>query len=313
SVEPPEVSTIAADAGVPAHPVGPASHGGALDTWVSAAGSGPTVPPSRHRRRGRVLVAAAVAVVFAAAAVGAGVVASGNSSTSTGSTGDAATASRLVREALAAATGAGTFHYVSVSASQGVSQTTIGDAAPDRGRQEITIGSTETFTVLVIGTTVYFQGNAASMQDQLELDPVVAQQHAEQWISLQPSDAPYQSVYAAVTTASALSDSVTISAQEQLAPTTVDATRVIPIEGALLPVDQTPTRGTAHLYVRARGSPLPVSFTASGVVSGQATTFRTTFSEWGEPVVVQAPTGALAYSSVAIGGLGQNGNPTVLT
>jgi len=264
-----------------------------------------------------VLIAVAGVVVLAAVAVGVGIVASGGSSTSstssTGVVGGPAAASRLVRASLVAANGARTFHYVSVSTSQGITQTTIGDAAPDSGHQVITIGGTEDFTVLVIGTAAYFQGNAASMQDQLGLDPVVAQQHADQWISLQPSDAPYQAIYAAVTTAAALSDSVTISARAQLAPTTVDGTSVTPIRGTLTPVDQIPTRGTAHLFVRAKGSPLPVSFTGSGVVSGQATTFHTTFSQWGESVVVQAPAGAVAYSSVDIGGLNQNNNPSVLT
>jgi hypothetical protein len=300
---------------VPSDDTGPPSGGGSPDTWVSAFGADPDESISKPRRRRRRVLAITAAVVVGVAAVGvvASTSLSKSSSTSSGVVGGPAEASRLVRSSLAAATAATTFHYVSVSTSQGITQKTIGDAAPDRGRQVITIGSTEDFAILVVGTVAYFQGNAASMEDQLGLDAVVAQRHAGQWISLQPSDSPYHSVYQAVTTASALSDSVTIAARARLAPTTVAGTTVTPIRGALTAVDQTPTRGTARLDIRAKGPPLPVAFTASGVVSGQATTFRTDFSQWGESVVVEPPPGALAYSSADIGGLNQNGNPTILT
>ena len=67
----------------------------------------------------------------------------------------------------------GSFHYVSQFTSQGVTQTTNGDAGPASGKQVITIGS-DTFTVLVVGPACYFQGNARQMVDQLGLPTALA-------------------------------------------------------------------------------------------------------------------------------------------
>jgi len=303
---------------------------GALDTWVGPTDVGPydapawPPPPSAsddasggtggvevHRRRRWWIVVAVVVVVVAGLVVGL-VVAGGGSSTESSSTaGGAAAARRLLAQSVAAAVRANTFHYVSTSTSAGVTQTTVGDAAPDQGSQVITIGA-HTFDILVIGTTAYFKGDAVTMQSQLDLDPVVAQQHAGQWISLQPSDSPYQSVYEAVTTQSALADSITISPTAVLPSTTIGQVAVTPIRGALTPVAQMPTKGTARLDI-ASSSHLPVQFTGSGSVDNQQAVESVVFSQWGESVSIAAPAGALAYSSIQIGGITPTPGGTVLT
>jgi hypothetical protein len=304
---------------VPPEPVAPEPiapedvvSGPVIDTWVSPAGAPAPREADRPRHPVRRLaVVALVVVVLAAAVVGALVFAGSTSTTTASVTGGPAAGSRLLHSSLAAATRAKTFHYVSTSTTAGVTQTTVGDAAPDRGRQFITIGS-HNFTILVIGTQAYFQGDAVIMQSQLGLDPVVAQQHAGQWITLQPSDSPYQSVYEAVTTQSALADSITIAPTAVLSTTAIGRTSVTPIRGTLTPVAQTPTTGTARLDVRT-ASHLPVRFSGTGTVNSQQTVLSVVFGQWGEPVVVVAPAGALAYSSLQIGGLNPGSGGTVLT
>jgi hypothetical protein len=318
----------------PDDPTGPSAAGPEADTWVSVpagaatgvaevsrsattgvgpvAGSGEGAgPPARPHRRRWLLVGAGV-VLVAAAVTAIAVTTTSGSSSPPSVTGGAVQAELLVRASLASAEAAGTFHYVSTSTTAGVTQTTVGDAAPDRGRQAITIGD-HSFAVIVVGTAAYFKGDAATLQAELGLDSLVAQAHAGQWISLAPSDNPYQSVYAAVTTKSALDDTVTIAGKSVLSDVTVGRVTVIPVRGLLTPVEQTPVTGTARLDVGSGRAHLPVRFTASGSVNNQQTTVSVTFGRWGEAVPVSAPAGAVPYSSLQVGGLNPGSGGVVLT
>jgi hypothetical protein len=279
-------------------------HAAVDDTDTSASGS-------RRPRRAVAIVSVALVAVLVVVAVGVGIgaVVRGGSST-TGAAAEEAT--RLLDESLKAAHHARTFHYQSTSTTAGVEQLTIGDAAPDRGSQAITIGS-HIIDIVVVGTEAFFKGDATVLQSQLGLDPRTAEQHADQWISLQPSDAPYQSVYTAVNTSSALADGITITPKRVLSAGHVDGVAVTSISGAIPPTDQTPESGTAQLDVSV-SSHLPVRFSSAGVVSGKRTMVRVDFGAWGERVPVDAPTGALPYSSLQIGAIPpEPGNPPILT
>jgi hypothetical protein len=285
---------------------------GVADVVVTSSAAGPGDEPGRARpHRRRRIVAVGSAIVLLAAGI-TGIVVASTGSSPPAVTGGAAAAERLVRTSLASAAAARTFHYVSTSTTAGVTQTTVGDAAPDRGQQTITIGD-HTFSVVVVGTTAYFKGDAATMQAELGLDQVVAQAHAGQWISLAPADNPYQSVYAAVTTKSALDDTITIAGRSVLADATIGTTTVTPVRGLLTPVDQTPVTGTARLDVRSGRPHLPVRFSGAGSANGQQTSLSVTFDKWGERVDVSAPVGAIAYSSLQIGGLNPGSGGVVLT
>ncbi|HUO49569.1 MAG TPA: hypothetical protein VMU09_12110 [Acidimicrobiales bacterium] len=295
----------------PGSPAGPPGGAGALLTVPPPDASGDEQSATPRRRRGR-LVAAVAFMVLVAAGVTALVVWSTSGSSTSSVTGGAVAAERLVRASIVSAEAARTFHYVSTSTTQGITQTTVGDAAPDRGHQTITIG-THTFEVVVVGTAAYFKGDATTMQAELGLDQLVAEAHAGQWISLAPSDSPYDSVYAAVTTKSALDDTVTIAGKSVLSHATIGRTTVTPVRGLLTPVDQTPITGTARLDVRSARPHLPVRFTGTGTSNNQQTTLNVVFSQWGEPVAVTAPAGAIAYSSLQIGGLNPGSGGVVLT
>jgi len=257
---------------------------------------------------------AAAVVLVAALAAGALWLATGGGTSS--SVSSAPAARRLVVSSLAAALSAGSFHYVSSSTSSGVQQLTVGNAASDHGMQVITV-SGDTFKVLVIGAACFFQGDATAMVENLGLSPAAAQTHAGQWISLATGDAPYQSVYAAVTTASALHDNVTFTPARLLTASTVAGHRVEVVQGPLKGVDGQVAKGTATLEVTAGGRHLPVSYTERGTVgSGTAAsslTFRIDFSGWGEAVPVTAPTGAIAFSSLPSAGGGQPGGTGPVT
>jgi hypothetical protein len=253
-----------------------------------------------------------VVVVAALVLAGVGFAVFGGSSTkvSPPTAPSAATSSasrQLLRSALAAAAGVDSFHYVAtstVSGPDGYSQRTVGDAGPNSGRQVITIGS-QRFTVLVVGTACYLSGNAPALTAQLGLSSSEATAHAGAWISLAKTDAPYASVYAAVTAPSALADNITVAPKDQLPNSRVDGRRVETITGAITPIEidgqRVAPKGTATLAVRARAPHLPVRYTQRATVNKQPSVSAVAFSRWGESVAETAPTGPVPYASLGTG------------
>ncbi|HXQ60214.1 MAG TPA: hypothetical protein VN799_08940 [Acidimicrobiales bacterium] len=265
------------------------------------------VPRPRRRR----LLTVVVVVIVVLALVGGGVaVFTGTNTTVSSPPGTAASpaARQLLQSALRAADAVGSFHYVassSLSGPNGGSSRTIGDAGPDSGRQVITSGA-QRFTVLVIGSACYLKGNAAALVANLDFSAADAATHAGQWISLARTDAPYASVYAAVTGPAAIADNVTVVPQSVLPTTTVGDRRVETVSGAIAPVtipgQSTPTpKGTATLAVRATAPHLPVRYTERGTLSRQQSSATVAFSQWGEPVHITAPVGAIAWAQVGAG------------
>ena len=213
-------------------------------------------------------------------------------------------AKRLARAALKSTIDGGSFHYVSTFTARGNTQTTVGDAGMTSGKQVVTIGS-DTFTILVIGTACYFQGDERQMVDNLFLPDSIAAAHAGQWISLAPGDPPYQSVYVAVTTRSALTANIAFAARQEAGTTRRAGYRVLAITGPMTNevVDGQVQRakGTADLYITTSLPHLPVQYTENGKINKVASKLVMTFSKWGEDLAVTAPTGAVTYSSLGAG------------
>ena len=240
-------------------------------------------------------------------AVAVGLIVTSTSSTVASRSNNAASislAQRLERSALRSTMLGGSFHYVSRFTSRGSTQTIVGDAGLSSGKQVITIGP-DTSTVLVIGTACYFQGNARQLVDQLGLPAGVAATYAGQWISLAPGDAPYQSVYVAVTTNSAITNNITFAPHQESGASKRSGYRVIGITGPITndtASGQTqPAKGTASLYVTSSSPHLPVEYTENGRVGKVASKLDLTFSSWGEPIALSTPPGAAPYSSLSSG------------
>jgi archaellum component FlaF (FlaF/FlaG flagellin family) len=213
-------------------------------------------------------------------------------------------AQRLVRAALRSTIAGGSFHYVSRLTSRGATQTIVGDAGPTSGKQVITVGP-DTFTVLVVGTACYFQGDERQLVDQLGLTITMAATYAGQWISLAPGDPPYQSVYVAVTTHSALQYDIEFAPHQESGVSRRSGYRVIGVTGPITNVPgngQTqPTKGTASLYVTSSAPHLPVEYTENGKVGKVTSKVDMTFSQWGEVVAEAAPPSAVGYASLSSG------------
>jgi len=257
-------------------------------------------------------VAVGLAVVVLVAAGVTLIVTSGSPSTTA-----SPIAQSLARVALKSTIDGGSFHYVSRFTSQGQTQTTVGDAGVFSGKQVITIG-TDTFTVIVVGAGCYFEGNERQMVEQLGLPVAIASSHAGQWISLSPGDAPYQSVYVAVTTRSALKANISFSPRQETGTSMRAGYRVLgitgPMKNEVVDGQLQRAKGTANLYVTKSRPHLPVEYTEKGKIDKFASTLVMTFSRWGEHLTVSAPHGAVSYASLGVGnGTTPSTGPPVLT
>ncbi len=270
-----------------------------------------SAPPSRTKT---VVLVVVLAVVLLGAAGISLIVTSGSKAAPPNSP----AARRLAKSALDSTIDGGSFHYVSHFTQKGQKgQTTVGDAGVSSGRQVITIGS-DTFSVLVNGVACYFQGDANQMELQLGLPTAIATAHAGQWISLAPGDLPYQSVYVAVTTRSAINANIAFAPDRESGTSTRAGYRVLGITGPM--VNQVVqgqllrAKGTANLYVTTSRPHLPVQYTENGTINKTKSSLVMTFSRWGEPVHVTAPKGAITYDSLGVGnGTTPTTGPPVLT
>jgi hypothetical protein len=234
-----------------------------------------TTPPRRSSR-----VLAAVALFVATGVVAAGIGVGGvllvrhiqgtqpgtpAPTARPGTSAGAAEARALYQQAVTA-TGASTgFHYVAVSTGADA-QTIVGDAGLTNGRQAITFVSnygTEQFTLLLVGTTVYFQGNTPALQDQLGVSAATAPNLQKEWVSVVAGDGGAQGPYSVLQpgiTSSSQSSQMPLSAQSS-AKLTIGGLSAIRISGVVPATPNVPA-GTGSLVI-AQNSDLPITYTSS--------------------------------------------------
>lgn len=300
---------------------------GSFDNWAfppqPPSWPQPPIQPPKRTARPLTLVAAIVATVLIGAVGGVAVAfatrsqptpAPGSSLTPGPGSPIASQASVLYQSALNATRAAPGFEYVSVST--GVqSETIAGVAGQAAGRQDITFNSSygsERFTLLLAGATVYFQGNAPAIEDQLGVAAANAPKLAGKWVSVVPGDGPY----------SVLELGITVGDQAQEMPllpasvTHVTAIGGVPATRILgtIPAQPGACEQTAHLDITA-SSGVPLSYVTSfTLANGTTAGTTTTYSQWGTAPAVSVPAAALAWSTLVSttppGGYGSGGAAT---
>ncbi len=220
----------------------------------------------------------------------------------------------LYQQAIAATRASVGFHYVAVS-SGGFPQTIIGDAGQSGGRQVITSTANygaEQFTLLLVGATVYFQGNVPALEDQLGVSSTSAPSLNGKWVSVVSGNGPYSVLQPGITAGSQADEAKLIPESSARARSTggFPATR---ISGTVPPNNNFPA-GIGYLDIAPR-TDLPITYASTVTVSSAVFRFTTTFSAWGSAPSVSAPTGAIAWSTLTTtappGGYGSGGTPGV--
>jgi hypothetical protein len=287
-------------------------------SWPSA----PQVPPPRRTARALTLVAAIIATVLIGAVGGVAVAFAtrdhqpspapgsnlppGSTSPTSPSTSQA---SALYQRALITTRGSNGFAYVSVSTGP-QSEIIAGVAGQLGGRQVITVESSygaEHFTLLLVGATVYFQGNTPAIEDQLGVAAAHAAKLAGKWVSVVSGNGPYSVLQPGITVADQAQEMPLVPSRlASLTTTGAPATRIL----GSLPVQTGPSQPARLDVVTA--SAIPLSYVQSFTVNGTTTTTTTTYSQWGTAPVVSAPSGAVAWSTLVTsrppGGYGNGGS-----
>lgn len=290
-------------------------------SWPSA----PQAPPPRRTSRALTLAAAIVATVLIGAVGGVAVAfatrthqpapAPGSSLPPVSTSPATLSASALYQRALITMRGSNGFAYVSVSSGP-QSEIIAGVAGQLGGRQVITFDSSygaEHFTLLLVGATVYFQGNAPAVEDQLGVAVANASKLAGKWVSVVSGNGPYVVLEQGITVADQAQEMPMVPSR--LTPVTTTGAPATRIVGSI-PTQAGPSQ-PAHLDV-ITASAIPLSYVAGfTTVNGTAGTTTTTYSQWGTAPSVSAPSGAVAWSSletsVPRGGYGNGGAPSAIS
>lgn len=251
-------------------------------------------------------MAAIAATVLIGAAAGIAVAFATRSPQSTPS-GASATPSALYHDALNAIRGAAGFHYVSQSTGP-ESETFVGDAGPSGGRQVITFNSnygTEQFTLLLVGATVYFEGNTPAIEDQLGVAAAKAPALQGEWVTVSQGDGPYKVVQPGITVSDQAQEIEFLPASA-VKVTTQDGTSAYRIAGSVA----TQQGVAAHLDITT-STHQPLAFVTAETIGGVSITSTTMFTNWGTAPTVTAPSGAVAWSTLGAtappGGYGTGG------
>jgi hypothetical protein len=197
----------------------------------------------------------------------------------------ARTPAALLAASLAAAKAQGSVHYVARAKFGDQTVSISGDAALDRGRQQITFsmsGQTGHGTVLVVQNTAYIKADAFTLTNYMQLPASLA----NRWLSVAHTNQDFKAVAEAVRLSSTL-DELKMTAPLRFVPgRSIAGTATVGISGK---APQSSLSGNATLYVRAGKTPLPVEqvSTESGGASDSVI-----FTHWKERVTVVAPAGA---------------------
>jgi hypothetical protein len=215
----------------------------------------------------------------------------------------------------AAAVASGSFHYVDRSTATGggpgLTSTQYGDAGRNEGVQYLN-SAAGNYEVIVVDSMAYMKADAMALESLLGVSPGLAQSLADRWISFAPSDAPYKATAADVTTDTTWNDPSN-SMTDDLPQTPVSVSGLFTRNGTSVQsvtyslhgsdtADDASYSGSETATFAATDPHLPsaIAERLTGTASGQASTdtAQVTFSQWGEPVSVKAPTGSIPYSSL---------------
>jgi hypothetical protein len=226
-----------------------------------------------------------------------------------------AAATALYNRSMQAAEQSAGYHYVATTDIGGSIETVSGSAGQNDGTQLFTqsteYGAEQFGLVLTPGQTVYFQGNAAALEDQLGVSASSAPGLAGKWISVRIGDGPYKDLEVGITVGSSLSE-VTLDPTSTEQVSGSGGTSLTRILGTVPATDSSPA-GTGHLDV-SQSTDLPVSYVESFSDAGATDSSTTTFSGWGSEPSVTAPAGAVAWSTLSTSeppdGYGQGVTPS---
>jgi hypothetical protein len=149
-------------------------------------------------------------------------------------------------------------------------------------------------SIILVGTTVYLQGNVFGLQQYLGFSASAAQKETGHWLSIAEPDATlvtiFETVAAGLTVSSTVSELAMSGPLTETAAKKVSGQNVVGIRGTTLPDSETPSTPQV-LYVKSTGEHLPVE----AVQLYKTETSSEVLGPWGQAPPAHAPAGAVPF------------------
>jgi len=211
------------------------------------------------------------------------------------------TAARLLAAAQTAALAKGSMHWVEdVRIGSGTTLHTVTDAGVTQGKQIIT-GTSGTGTILLVSAQMlYARGDATFLEQMVQLPRNEATKYAGHWIAVSSSNSAYSGLALGLTVSPLVPRYAPSVPLRLMKATTIDGKSVVGVSGGFDASEaETGWSGTQVLYISPPPPRLPIAMTQHGTVSGgEAITDAAHMSDYGEPVVVRAPSNSIPISSI---------------
>lgn len=204
-------------------------------------------------------------------------------------------ASEVLALAQAAAQKEGSFHFVDQTGTGKNEQRLVGDSAAESGEQVVS-GPNGLLEVRLVDSVIYVTGSDAVIGEALKLTDADAAKYAGKWISLQKSDAPYETVAKALDPSAELTPYTPVGNLKVGNLSTLRGRSVLAISGAAS--EEAGASSIATLYVSTSAPYVPVGGSLVGTGAQNGDSEVVAFTAWGERVRPTVPTGATPYSSI---------------
>jgi hypothetical protein len=205
-------------------------------------------------------------------------------------------AEQVIALAQAAASAHVSFHFIDQTGSGKDDQVLVGDAGD--GNADQTLKSPNgVLEVRRVSSTIYVNATALVLENALKLSASDATANAGKWLSLQPTDAPYQTVAKALLPSAELTLYVPVADLEIGKVTSLRGRSVLAVSGTA----SSAAGGTAvaTLYVSTTAPFVPVGGSLVGTGSDKNVTEVAAFTAWGEKISPSVPSPLVAYSSIS--------------
>ncbi len=247
----------------------------------------PVAPPARRVRR--VVPRALAALLAAGAAVSA-----------CGGTPDLPAPSALIRSATAAAGHAGSMHFLEVTTVAQSVATLSGDLS-GADEQETLVQKTGILQVRLVSGVVYVNagGLASVLESLFGLNTFDAESLDRRWVSVSSGDAPYAKLVKSLSIAAQLAEFTPVEpGLANHGTVEVQGHTAYAVTGTPIKTTSGGAPGSATLYVGVDPPHLPLGGSVALTRGSRHETRLVSFSRWGEPVTITAPTGSVPLSSI---------------
>lgn len=208
------------------------------------------------------------------------------------------TTAQLVAQSVSAANTSGSMHFVDRSTAAKIVTTLSGAVSAPAAAEALSGTGQPPLQVILVNGTAYINAGAQVLQGTLGLPAAAATANAGKWISVQSGDSAFSQIAPQLTISAELNSYVPTSHLHVGKIEKVAGHRVIPVSGRPATSVAKGNSGAVALLISPTAPHLPVG--GSLVLSKTGSTLHevAVFSDWGQKVSVNAPTGAIPFSSL---------------